>query len=447
MAKKIFLIAGEPSGDALGAKLMQGLKAQSKEPVEFRGIGGEKMEAEGLDSLLPMEDLCVIGIWEVMWQLPRLIKIMKGLVEEIEEYDPHALVTIDLPDFNFQVADKIKKRGKTNAKRIHYVAPSVWAWRKGRADKVSKFLDGVMCLLPFEPKYFPKIRAEFVGHSMVESRKAPDGAGFRAARNIPPETKTLGLLFGSRVSEVKANSDVIKEAASMLVEVYPDMQLIIPTLPRLEYEILAMAPDFPAPACIVSNQDLKWDAFAACDAAIAVSGTVGLELAIAKVPHVIVYKTHAMTWAAMKMLVKVKYAHLANILLGKPVIPEFLQGRARPMDIGKKLLRIYKVPEESAKQSEALDQLLDILGANAPKPPSVRAAEFVLSMTEGMVKVDKPKPVKSKPKAPPKPTVEEVEEDEEEIEPRQPMKPLPIPMGADIARLVNAVMSLVPQKK
>ena len=188
MTKRIFLIAGEPSGDALGAKLMQALKAQSKEPIEFRGVGGEKMEAQGLNSLIPMEDLCVIGIWEVMWQISRLMKIMRGMVEEIEEFDPHALVTIDLPDFNFQVASKIRKRGKTNAKLIHYVAPSVWAWRKGRADKVSKFLDGVMCLLPFEPKYFPKIKAEFVGHSLVEVQRSGNRDEFRSERR--PRDKT-----------------------------------------------------------------------------------------------------------------------------------------------------------------------------------------------------------------------------------------------------------------
>jgi lipid-A-disaccharide synthase len=452
MAKRIFLIAGEPSGDALGAALMQGLKAQSQEPVEFRGIGGDKMKAEGLQSLLPMEDLCVIGIWEVIWQLRRLMKIIHGLVEEIEEFDPHALVTIDLPDLNFQVASKIRKRGKTNAKLIHYVAPSVWAWRKKRADKISKFLDGVMCLLPFEPQYFPKIKAEFVGHPLVELYRQGDGDSFRRARNISPETKTLGLLFGSRMSEFKTHSELLKKAASMLVEIYPDMQLIVPTLPALEYEAMSLAPELPAPACIVSNVNLKWDAFAACDVAVAVSGTVGLELAFAKVPHIIVYKTHPITWAIMKLLVKVKYAHLANILLEKPVIPEFLQNKAQPIPIGKALLKLYKVEEARAKQAEVTQTLRDMLGGNDARTPSVRAADFVLSMIEGLVKTGRlPRPLKPKPEskvpAPGAITGQIESEAEEEIAERPAMKPLPIPLGDEIARLVNLAMSLIPKKK
>jgi lipid-A-disaccharide synthase len=146
MAKSVFLIAGEPSGDALGAPLMRGLKEQGLSEANISGIGGDLMQAEGLESLLPMDDICVMGLWEVVWHLPRLLRLIEGLVEEIEERNPDVLVGIDLPDFNFQIAKRLRKRGVFKGKILHYVAPSVWAWRPGRAKDVASFLDGMMCL-------------------------------------------------------------------------------------------------------------------------------------------------------------------------------------------------------------------------------------------------------------------------------------------------------------
>ena len=379
MSKKIFLIAGEPSGDALGAALMRALKAEFTEPPEFVGIGGPLMEEEGLDSLLPMDELSVMGIVEVLWQLPRLLKLINGVVSEINKHKPDIVVTIDFPDFNFQVARILKKRGEYKGKVIHYVAPTVWAWRPGRAKKIAAFLDGLICLFPFEPPYFTKhgLKAEFVGHPLVEKGlDDADPQGFREEFQIPPDAPVLGLFFGSRVSELKTMAPYLKDAATIIIEQYPNVQVVIPTLQSLEFNLRETIEDWGVEAIIVANPDYKWDAFAACTVGLAVSGTVGLELAYMGVPHVIAYKMQPANWMAIKMLAKVKYAHLANILLGREVIPEYLQGKCTGINISKGLLRLLKQPDARAAQIKDLAELKEKLAGDG-QSPSQKAAAFI----------------------------------------------------------------------
>ncbi|MCB1579739.1 MAG: lipid-A-disaccharide synthase, partial [Alphaproteobacteria bacterium] len=201
MNKSVFFIAGEASGDSLGASLMRGLKKREGDLVKFSGIGGPLMEGQGFKSLLPMDDLCVMGLWEVVWQLPRLLRLIQGTVEEIEKCAPDVVVTIDLPDFNFEVAQRLKKRGIFKGKIVHYVAPSVWAWRPGRAKKIAGYFDGLMCLFPFEPAYFTEhgLDAAYVGHPLIEvDTAALDPKGFREDLHIQDGALCLGVLFGSR---------------------------------------------------------------------------------------------------------------------------------------------------------------------------------------------------------------------------------------------------------
>lgn len=383
MTKKIFVVAGEHSGDVLGAGLMEALKAQSSEAIEFSGIGGPNMEAEGLKSLLPMDELCVMGIWEIIGHLPRLLKLVKGVAEEIEKYNPDVVVTIDLPDFNFAVASQLKKNGKSKAKIVHYVAPTVWAWRPGRAKKIAQFLDGLMCLFPFEPSYFTKhnLKAEFVGHPLIEFDPADaDPVTFRQQRNIPADAPILGLFFGSRQSEIESMSKILKESALLVHEQYPDLHVVVPTVPNLEYEVRKVLEDVDYSVFVVTDPDQKWDAFAACNVAAAVSGTVGLELAYMGVPHVIAYKAHPVTWLALRALVKVKYAHLANILLDAPVIPEFLQNQCKSFEIGKAIYALFKFEDRRKLQLEKTASIREKLGVGEGSMPSQRAAEFVLKM-------------------------------------------------------------------
>jgi lipid-A-disaccharide synthase len=381
MSKKVFLIAGEHSGDVLGASLIKAMRAQDP-GVQVEGIGGPLMEAEGLKSLLPMDELCVMGLWEVAGQLPRLLKLINGVVEEIEKRQPDVVVTIDLPDFNFEVGKRLKKRGLSKARRVHYVAPSVWAWRPGRAQKIAQFLDGLICLFPFEVEYFTKhnLKTVAVGHPLVESgSRNADGQNFRAANDIGPEEKVLGLFLGSRESELKSMTGPLKESIDVVRGFYPDLQIVVPTLPAMEYHVLQALQGWGSNITVVAKPDAKWEAFAACDAAIAVSGTVGLELAYMGIPHIITYKLHPATWVLLRALVKVQYAHLANILLNKGVVPEYLQGKSEPVGLSKGILRLFKSDDFRKAQQEEFIKIQGLLGEGQAKTPSAKAAEFVLA--------------------------------------------------------------------
>lgn len=383
MDKRVFLIAGEASGDTLGASLMRGLKSRGIPEDNFEGVGGDLMEGEGLESLLPMDELCVMGLWEVAGHLPRLIKLVQGLVEEIEESQPDYVITIDLPDFNFQLAKRLKARENYKGKIIHYVAPSVWAWRPKRAEHISQFLDGLMCLFPFEPPFFEKhgLKTKYVGHPLTEINKADlNPAGFRAEREIEEDSVCIGMFLGSRAQEIKKHKKAFIETIEVLDEHIEDIRVIIPTLPNIEFDLREELQDVDFEKHIVPAQDQKWNAFAACDIAMAVSGTVGLELAYMNVPHVIGYKTNPLTAMIVKSMIKINHVHLANILLEEEVVPEYLQGKCNVQFLARGMLRLHKKPEEREKQLEAFKKLHDKLQLPNNQTPTDAAAEFVLSI-------------------------------------------------------------------
>lgn len=375
MSKQIFLLAGEASGDQLGGPLMAQLKAAHPD-ISFAGVGGEAMQAQGLESLMPMEELCVMGLAEVLDHLPRLLKLIQGMVEEIEQRQPDVLVTIDLPDFNFRVAQKLKKRGVFKGKIIHYVAPTVWAWRAGRAKKIAGFLDGLMCLFPFEPPYFEKygLKTTFVGHPLVE--KPLEGADYRAERGIPADKPVLAVLFGSRRNEFAALGPVFEDALDLVKEQVPDLELVVPTLPHMEYEVTELLSRLDIPSAILLEDDKKRAAMQGANAALAVSGTVALELAYAGTPHIIAYKTNFFTYLLLKLLVKSKYAHLANIILDKPAVPEYLQFACTSEKLAAGLLKLLKDPQAVAAQKQDLAQITEALSVKG-RMPSAKAAQFI----------------------------------------------------------------------
>ena len=385
---KVFLVAGEASGDLLGAQLMEALKPSQ---ARFVGIGGPMMEEEGLESLLPMHELCVMGLWEVVAQLPRLLKLIEGVVEEIEKEQPDVVVTIDLPDFNFQVAKRLKKRGIYTGKIVHYVAPSVWAWRPGRAKKVAQFLDGIMCLFPFEPEYFErhKLPAKYVGHPIIRRNHKIESPAFREAYDIKPDDFVFGLYLGSRQSEIERHKGVFADAVNFMLEQNPNVQILLPTLKEVEYEAIDATKGLNVSPIIVSDSKDKWEAMRNCDLAMAVSGTVGLELAYMNVPHVIAYKTHPITFLIVRILVKVRFAHLVNILLDKPVVPEFLQGKCKSIKIAEELMRLIKDEALMAKQKVGFHDARRILKKGVAANPAETAAQFVLDIIDNKVVKDK----------------------------------------------------------
>lgn len=385
--KKIFLVAGEASGDVLGGDLMRSLKDEyGADNLELYGVGGKSMAEQGLDSLIPMEELCVMGITEVIEHLPRLRKLIGWVAAQIERIDPDIVVFIDLPDFNFRVAKLLKRRGDVRAKLVHYVAPTVWAWRPGRAKYISKFLDGLMCLFPFEPEYFEihDLRSEFVGHPVArrnwldETDKVKVIDKFKKSRQVSDNAKLIGVMFGSRISEFKRHAPIFYDALSILKEQHSNLELVVPTLPHLQFEVMELLSHLQIPAYIITDQDEKWDALACVDGALAVSGTMGLELAYADVPHIVAYKTSWFNAFLIRHLASIKFVHLANIILDKAVVPEFLQENCTADKLAGGLLRLIQVPQLVQQQKSGFQHLRKKLGGD-DEAAGRRAAQFVLS--------------------------------------------------------------------
>ncbi len=374
----IFLVAGEASGDALAARLMASLREQTGGTVRFAGVGGARMAEQGLESLFPMADLSVMGLAEVLPRLPKLIRRLKETEGAVRRLRPSAVLCVDSPDFSFRLAKRLRAEG---IPLIHYVAPTVWAWRPGRARKIARFLDHLLVLFPFEPPYFERegLSCSFVGHSVVESGAANgDGPAFRRQRNIAPDVPLVCVLPGSRHGETSRLLPVFEEALRKLAGLRPGIRVVVPLAPTVADEVSRGVKNWPVPVDTVTGEDAKFNAFAAADVALAASGTVSLELALAGLPSVIAYKTSPMTAWLVRRLVRVRFASLVNIVLDCEVIPEFIQDDCQAGTIAEALETLLADDDARKAQISAAATALQMLGAGGPSP-SQRAAEAVLN--------------------------------------------------------------------
>lgn len=373
--RHIYLIAGEASGDFLGAQLMKALKEYEPD-IKFSGIGGPLMQRQGLKSLFDMQELSVMGVMEVLPKIGKLLTRIKQTAIDIVAVNPDMVVTIDAPDFSFRVQKRVRSLTSKPPKLVHYVAPTVWAWRPKRALKVAGFLDALVCLFDFEPAYFEEVglKSIAVGHPMMES-------GIQEAEPIliGEENKlNLGIFLGSRRGEIKRVAPTIVKAVKKIQAQYPDIELIIPTLPHLEESVKELIIPLDIPCCISTDQNDKWGLFKACDIAIAVSGTVGLELAAANVPHVIAYKANPVTAFFIRRMLKTPFVHLANIISRKEVVPEFIQERCTPANISTSIMRLIEDPSLREKQQNKFQEVRERIGSE--KMPSRTAAEYLLNL-------------------------------------------------------------------
>jgi lipid-A-disaccharide synthase len=378
----IFLMAGESSGDAIGARLMSALERETNGGVRFAGIGGERMTAEGLTSDFPLEELSVMGLAEVLPRAPRILRRIRETTARIEALRPAAVVSIDASGFCGRVEKRLKRRG-AGMPLIRYVAPMVWAWRPWKAKEAARFLDHIMTLLPFEPPYFEKegLPATFVGHPVIEEgAEKGDGARFRARHGIPAGAPLLALLPGSRRGEVARLLPRFAETVERLKSEWPDLHIVIATVGTVAEKVAQRTSSWPVPVVIVRSANEKYDAFAAADAALAASGTISLELALARCPMVIAYRINFITAAIVRvLLMRVRYATLVNIMLNRPVIPEYLQFACRPERLTDAVGRLLRDPDARRAQIEAVAPALHALGMDGA-PPSVRAARTVLKV-------------------------------------------------------------------
>ena len=371
----IAISVGEASGDLLGAHLIHAIK-QRRPDAKFIGIGGERMRAEGFESLYDQEKLAVRGFVEVVKRLPEILKIRKGLVNDLIHIKPDVFVGIDAPDFNLSVAEKLKKAGIPT---VHYVSPSVWAWRRERINKIVHQVNRVLCLFPMEPQLYLDAggKAEFVGHPMAQTMPLDDDrAAARAKLGVAAEAVVFALLPGSRVSEIDYMAPLFFQTALLLLKRYPKAQFLLPvataaTRKRIS-EILAQTEFAYLPITLTDKQSDT--VCTAADVVLVTSGTATLEVALCKRPMVISYKISPLTYAYVKRKIKVPHVGLPNILLGKAAVPELLQHDAVPEKLAQAVADWYDRPEAMA----ALEQDFHALHLLLKKDTAALAAAAVL---------------------------------------------------------------------
>lgn len=387
---RVFVIAGEPSGDVLGAELMRGLRARQPD-ITFVGVGGPMMAEQGLESLFPMSDLGVIGVVEILPRLRMLLRRIRQTADDVIETAPDLLLTVDAPGFCLRVASKVKA-ARPNIPVIHYVAPSVWAWRPNRARLMAAYVDHVLALLPFEPPYMEAERmgCDFVGHPAATlPRPGPDAqAAFR--REIGDPQTLLCVLPGSRKGEVRRLLPVFAASVRMLAEDVPGLAIVAPAAGPVVEDVRNGLSDMKVPVHVLDPTDLgpeeaerrKLLAFASADAALAASGTVSLELAAMGCPSVIGYRMNHLTSLIVRRLIRVKSATLVNILTDSMVVPEYLQEFCTPEALSMAVRPLLKDPAARDAQREAANDAMVLLGRGGP-PPGQRAADAVLAALAG----------------------------------------------------------------
>lgn len=375
----VYLIAGEPSGDVIGSHLVNALRAACGDDLRLSGVGGPEMEAAGLSSLFPYGELAIMGLFEVLPSVPRLLRRMRQVARDIERVQPDVVVTIDSPGFVFGVIRRLRSR---SCPRVHYVAPTIWAWRAGRVRKFRKHFDHLLALFPFEPPLFEAagLPCTFVGHPVAEGEvDAGDGAAFRTRHGIAQDATVMCVLPGSRRGEVARLAPVARETLAQVMADNPGLVLVIPAAANVRRDVQAIVDDWPWPVTVVDGATERYDAFAAADLALATSGTVTLELSRAGVPTVVMYRVGWLTGQIARRMIRIEYASIVNIVADREVLPEFLQPRCRPELIAAGLSDLLDDPaRRRALGDEARRIALDIGGGD--ERPGARAARTVLEI-------------------------------------------------------------------
>jgi lipid-A-disaccharide synthase len=379
VARKIFLIATEESGDRLGASLMKVLRQRLGGAVHFEGVGGQAMAREGLTSLFPIEELSIMGFSAVVKRLPLILRHIRQTADAVMRAAPDILVIIDSPDFTHRVARRVRARDPS-IPIVDYVSPSVWAWRPGRARAMRGYIDHVLALLPFEPEAYQRLRGppcSYVGHPLTEQidvlRPSPEEQKRRDQQ--PP---VLLVLPGSRRSEVGHHMAAFGQTLSLLHAEGMPFELILPTMPHLQDAVSEGLKNWPVQPRIAIGEREKTAAFRIARAALAKSGTVTLELAVAGVPMVTAYRTSAVEAWIARRAVNVTSVILANLVVGENVIPEFLQKDCTPEKLMPALRDVLTDSPLRRRQLEAFAKI-DAIMSTGNEPPSVRAADIVLA--------------------------------------------------------------------
>ena len=371
----IYLVAGEQSGDALGGRLITALRA-ARPDLQFAGVGGPQMAAAGLASLFPIHELAVMGLLEVLPRLRRIAGLLRQTEADIRARRPDVVVTIDSPGFTLRLLHRLRDSG---LRRVHYVAPQVWAWREGRVKHYAGLWDRLLCLLPFEPAFFARhgLEARFVGHPVIESGvDSGDSTRFRQKFRVAAESPILLVLPGSRRSEVSRLLPVFGETLVRLVQQVPGLVPVVPVASAVAGSVIAGTRDWPVQPLIVTDLGDKHDAYAAAAAALTKSGTSTLELALADVPMVVAYRVHPLTAWIVRRSVKVQYAAIVNLLLGRMAVPEFIQQDCMADALAPAVAGLI-AGKVAASQHAAFAELRALLTPPGGTPSHAAAAEIL----------------------------------------------------------------------
>jgi lipid-A-disaccharide synthase len=376
-APLVFLVAGEPSGDVLGARLMAALRRLTGGDVRFAGVGGEAMRREGLASLFPIDDLAVMGFVEILPRLPRILSRLRDVERAVIATRPAVVVTIDAPGFNLRLARRLRPQG---VRLVHYVAPQLWAWRPERARKLIGLFDRILTLFPFETAFFAGlgIDTRLVGHPAVEAER-PEAGDLRARLGIAPSAPVLLMLPGSRVGLVRRMLPIYAATAKRLALLIPGLVILVPVVAATRAVTAEAVAAWPVDARVVDNLADKRAALAAAAAAITISGTSTLELALAGMPMIVAYRTNPISAFLARRLLRVPHVALPNLILGRGAIPELLQEACTPGTLADAAARLMIDATAAQAQRDDLAALRAQLGADG-QPPSERAARAVLDV-------------------------------------------------------------------
>jgi lipid-A-disaccharide synthase len=380
-ALTIMLVAGEPSGDQLGAQLMSGLRTLAGDRVRIVGVGGPAMSAEGLQSLFPLDATAVMGLREVVPRIPTILRRVREAADYALKVRPDMVVLIDSPDFTHRIARRLKRIDPT-IRTVNYAPPQVWASRAYRARAMARYFDAVMTLLPFEAPFFEKngLTAHFVGYPILERAQwITGGDDFRRRLGIAPGAPLLAVLPGSRRNEIRFILPPFKKAVEVLAREVSGLVCVMPTVGHVAHLVRQAASDWPTRVYVVESDAEKFAAFDAADAALAASGTVTSELALAKTPMVVGYRLGWLTYALVKHFVSVPYMVLINLILDRRAIPEFVQSQCEPETLVRALRPLLADTPERAKQLRDLDEAVREFGAEG-EAPSARAARAIIEL-------------------------------------------------------------------
>ena len=381
-APQILVVTGEASGDAHASELVAALQARRPD-LRFFGMGGSRLAARGVELLYSAQEVSVMGITEVLPKIPRILQVLRGLAAAAAERRPTCAILVDIPDFNLRLAAKLKELGIPVA---YYVSPMIWAWRQGRVKVIRKLVDRMLCILPFEEAFYRDsgVDARYVGSPVVEQVPSPDSpAAFRQRLGLPMDAPTLALLPGSRMSEIRRLLPSMVGAAKQLASERPGLQIVVPVAPTIpREEVLSRFEGSGLTPRLVDGR--APEVVGASDAAIVASGTAVLEAGLMQRPLVVVYRVSLVTYLVGRMMLKVAHVALVNLLAGRRVVPELLQGDMTPERISAEVRRVW---DPGAPREEMLRGLEEMRAKLGGPGAAERAAEAVLELLPAPSKV------------------------------------------------------------